>query len=107
MHRNDDLRNSLIVSTSLHVGAMVVLYFGIPAFYSPPEAPPWRPAVHEDEEPRVRTTFGRSFFLYFFNSYQISKSLKQRTLGYVIFNVVLIAQNDIRTAVLGQIQISY
>lgn len=39
----DSLRTPLIVSTSLHVAAMFALYFGIPVFYTPPEAPPWRP----------------------------------------------------------------
>lgn len=44
MHRQDEnLRNSLVVSTAMHVGAMLVLYFGLPTFFKPPPAPPWRP----------------------------------------------------------------
>lgn len=27
----------------MHVGAVLVLYFGIPTFFKPPPAPPWRP----------------------------------------------------------------
>lgn len=42
-HHDDNLRNSLIVSASLHVGVMLVLYFGLPVFFTPPPAPPWRP----------------------------------------------------------------
>ncbi|MFA6280075.1 MAG: hypothetical protein WC612_04730 [Bdellovibrionales bacterium] len=43
MTRQENLQTPIIISTSLHVGAMLVLYFGIPSFFKPPPAPPWRP----------------------------------------------------------------
>ncbi len=36
------LRNSLIVSTCLHIGSLLFLYFGLPVFIKPLPAP-WRP----------------------------------------------------------------
>ncbi len=42
-HRQETLQTPLIISTSLHVGAMLVLYFGIPSFFKPPPALPWKP----------------------------------------------------------------
>lgn len=44
MHnRQETLQTPIIISTSLHVGAMLVLYFGIPSFFKPPPALPWKP----------------------------------------------------------------
>ncbi len=42
-HRQETLQTPLIISTSLHVVTMLVLYFGIPSFFKPPPALPWRP----------------------------------------------------------------
>ncbi|MGE4351162.1 MAG: hypothetical protein AB7E52_03125 [Bdellovibrionales bacterium] len=59
---NDSLRTPLILSTCLHVGAMLVLYFGIPVFFPPPPAPPWRPVpvdiveIGEITNTRLRNT---------------------------------------------------
>jgi len=43
MTQPDSLRNPIIFSTTMHVGMMLVLYFGVPAFFKPPDALPWRP----------------------------------------------------------------
>ena len=40
---DENLRNPIIVSTVLHVGMMLVLYFGVPSLFNPPEALPWHP----------------------------------------------------------------
>jgi outer membrane biosynthesis protein TonB len=61
-YHEENLRTPLIVSTSLHVGAMLVLYFGIPVFFAPPPAPPWRPVpvdiveIGEITNTRIRNT---------------------------------------------------
>ncbi len=42
MIENGNLRNSMIASTCLHLGALLFLYFGLPVFIKPLPAP-WRP----------------------------------------------------------------
>lgn len=42
-YHEENLRTSLIVSTSMHVGMMLVLYFGVPSFFKPPDSIPWHP----------------------------------------------------------------
>lgn len=42
--QDDNLKNSLIASTIMHVGGLLVLYFGLPVFASKEPLPiPWRP----------------------------------------------------------------
>lgn len=42
-YRDDNLKGSLLTSTTLHVVSMLVLYFGVPVFSNPPPLLPWRP----------------------------------------------------------------
>jgi len=42
-YRDDNLKGSLIASTTIHVGAILLLYFGLPLFTNPPPLLPWRP----------------------------------------------------------------
>ncbi len=44
-YRDDNLKGSLIASTTIHVGALLFLYFGLPTFLSGSVPPPlpWRP----------------------------------------------------------------
>ncbi len=71
IHREENLKGSLIASTALHVGALLLMYFGLPIFSKPLPVLPWRPVPvdiveigaitntrikgEEDEAPTART----------------------------------------------------
>jgi len=42
-YHKENLKPSIILSTFIHVGMMFALYFGLPSFFVPPPAMPWKP----------------------------------------------------------------